>query len=229
MVRPSAASSLRTLHLAVIEAAARFRADPSHAPAVDALAGAIRALAFATARRLTHAADADDAANDVTLKCLAALRAGRVSEGSEGTYVRRASHHRVCSAFRSQRRFQPTPDEGEGGSFEAARYQLTSPPPDEVLASDAARDAHEWRLETLGRIAAAAPSPHREILAAHLAGHSTKELVSREMASRTDARRSSPEDARAACRLRAALDQRLCRAKGWVRKHWDADPLADVA
>jgi DNA-directed RNA polymerase specialized sigma24 family protein len=223
----------RPLQQAVVAAAARARSAGSGPREHHALAASVRALAFDTARRLTSPFDADDVANDVTLKCLAAFREGRVGEGSEATYVRRAAHHRVCSGYRAQRRFVPVDvagmDAGEASGAAASFVEASSPTPLESLAEDASRRGHEAALDALERLVETAPSPHREVLSGHLAGLCTKELVARELASRRAAGTVAEADARAESRLRAALDQRFCRAKGWVRKQWAEPAWADVA
>lgn len=196
------------------EEAAAYRActDPvTQARARERLAAAVRHRVIEVlgrtlrGRAIAGASDLDDAAQYLTLRLVDRIVAGEIEYGEEDPYIFRAARNKATDILR--------------GRADPRRVEV----PRDTLESSAAQDPFADRLAagtataTLDRIESAladAPPAYRDVLVRLFLEDETREsLVDRELAARGE----DPNDA-AARRLAAnVIDQRVARARRWLR------------
>jgi len=156
---------------------------------------------------------ADVEANYLAYELGRRIEAGTVQPGSEDAYVRRCAHNRAIDHFRET-------------SGVHARCELRDDheeladerDPESLLSSYEEAAIIAVRVERLRALIASAPETHRVVLdEVYVKGTLIEVVVDRLLAARVAAGVERAGDATALRRARAAVDQRLSRAREWIR------------
>jgi hypothetical protein len=177
------------------------------ATAIDSLAYHIlitRRVAADVAR-----AEANYLAFDVTRR----IEAGTVRPGHEDAFVRQCARNRANDDYREK-------------SGVRARYELLEEAelladdrdPERLMAERQEAAALAAKIQHLRALIATAPPAHASVLhEVHVNGTLIEELAGRELAARLARGDERVRDAASLRRARATVDQRLCRARTWLR------------
>ncbi len=182
----------------------------------EVLANAIRVVALARLRSLTDASLAEDLAQVVTGRVLAACARRATTAARLPAYVDEAARN----AFRDHRRRASTKREALTELGEMPVTESGAPTPEAAVA-----DAQESRQVAahVRALLADAPSAYREVLTRHyLEERPIQELVEDEVTERLRRDGRDPWEPLDRARLRPAarqcVDQRLCRARTWLQQ-----------
>lgn len=156
---------------------------------------------------------ADAEANYLAFTLGRRVEDGRIQPGSEDAYVRRCAQNRVADHFRETsgvHRASELRDEHDDSADERDPERLLSESEEAAIVAS--------RVRRLRELVASAPEPHRAVLEeVYLKGTRIEVLAERLMAARIAGGLERAEDVGALRRARATVDQRLTRAREWIR------------
>lgn len=196
------------------EEAAAYRActnDVTRARARERLAAAVRKRVVEVlgrtlrGRAIAGPSDLEDAAQYVTLRLVDRIVAGAIELGAEDHYIFRAARNKATDMLRG--RADPRRFEVAGDRLDATATE--DPFADRLAAGEATAD-----LDRIEAVLASAPPAYRDVITRLFFDDETRDsLVARELAARGD----DPNDEGARGRAANVIDQRVLRARKWLR------------
>jgi RNA polymerase sigma factor (sigma-70 family) len=195
------------------EEAAAYRActdDVARAQARERLAAAVRKRVIEVlgrtlrGRAIAGQADLDDAAQYVTVRLVDRIAASKIEHGEEDRYVFRAARNKATDMLRGR---------ADPRRFEIPKDQVDSAA-DDPFGDRLAADTATASLDRIEAALAEAPPAYRDVIVRLFLEEETRDsLVDRELVTRGQ----NPNDADARRLAANVIDQRVARARKWLR------------
>jgi len=188
--------------------------EPARVIARRELAAAIRRLAHETLQvRGVPDHVADDEANFLAFDLGRRIELGHVHSGSEDAYIRRCARNRANAHYREISGLRTTCELDEDDT-ELADIR----DPESLLAESQDAALVACRVKRLRALIAIAPPGFAAVLhEVYVTGTLIEEVARRELEIRVARGDERPDDPHALRRARASVDQRLHRARDWIR------------
>lgn len=190
------------------------------------LATAVGKLAHETLVARGVPADvADDDANFLAYDVGRRVEAGRIELGREDAYVRQSARNRATDYYRETSGVRAVYELRE----ETAELLADDRDPERLMAEYEEAAAVARQVERLRALIATAPPAHAAVLfEVHVKGTLIEVVARQELEERIARGVERVRDAAALKRARAAVDQRLCRARAWIRERIELAPARRV-
>lgn len=195
--------------------------DSARIMARRGLAKAIGKLAHDTLTARGVPADvADDDANFLAYDLGRRIEACMIEPGREDAYVRQSARNRAKNYYRETSGIRSVLELSE-----EAEELADSRNPERMMADHQEAAIIANRVERLRALIASAPATHAEVLyEVHVKGTLIDVLARRELDKRLASGAERVRDAAALKRARQVVDQRLCRARAWIRVRLELAP-----
>jgi len=163
---------------------------------------------------------ADDDANFLAFDVVRRVEGGRVHEGREDAYVRQCARNRAYDHYRDTSGVRAVYE-----LREEAEEIADDRDPESLMADYQEEAAVARQVERMRALIATAPPTHAAVLyEVHVEGTLIEVLARRELEDRLARGTECVRDAAALKRARAAVDQRLSRARAWIRERIELAP-----
>lgn len=196
--------------------------DSARVMARRGLAMAIGKLARDTmAGRGVPAHVVDDEANFLAYDLVRRVESGMIQARREDAYVRQCARNRANDYYREASGVRAVHE-----LREEAEEAADSRDPERLMAEHQEAATIACRVERLRALIASAPASHAVVLyEVHVKGTLIEVLAQQELEKRMEVGAEHKADAAALKRARAAVDQRLCRARSWIRERMAIEPV----
>lgn len=196
--------------------------DSARVMARRGLAMAIGKLARDTMAGRGMPADvADDEANFLAFDLVRRVESGMIQPQREDAYVRQCARNRANDYYREASGVRAVHELRDG-----AEELADSRHPERLMAEQQEAAIIACRVERLRALIASAPTAHAVVLyEVHVKGTLIEEIARQELEERIARGAERIRDVAALKRARAAVDQRLCRARSWIREQMAIHPV----
>jgi DNA-directed RNA polymerase specialized sigma24 family protein len=142
------------------------------------------------------------------------IEAGTVQPGHEDAFVRQCARNRAIDHHREQSGIRARYE-----VLEEAELLADHRDPERLMAERQEAALLAAKVQHLRTLIATAPSAYANVLLeVHVKGALIEVLAARELATRLERGDERVNDAASLKRARATVDQRLCRARAWLRE-----------
>jgi hypothetical protein len=167
---------------------------------------------------------ADDDANFLAFDVVRRVEGGRVEGGREDAYVRQCAKNRANDYYRETSGVRAVYE-----LREEAEEIADGRDPESLMADYQEAAAVARQVDRLRALIATAPLAHAAVLyEVHVKGTLIEAIARRELEERIARGAEHVRDAAALKRARAAVDQRLSRARAWIRERIEFAPARRV-